>query len=87
MGRGGFRLLAETTATQIWTDWDPDESPAPAGCFSMGSLSDDLVDTGRLDPGETEWFVSMIHDAARHDRFSMSLTMFAVVAESGKITA
>jgi SAM-dependent methyltransferase len=84
---GGLQLLAETNATQIWTDWDPDESPAPAGCFSMRSLADDLVDTGQLEPGETERFVSAIHDAARHDRFSMSLTMFAVVAESGKITA
>jgi len=78
----GLRLLAETTATQIWTEWDPDESPAPAGCFSMRSLAEDLVSVGQLGPSEIDQFVSTVHDAARNGRFSMSIIVFAVIAES-----
>ena len=25
----GFGMIAETSATHVWTTWDPDESPAP----------------------------------------------------------
>jgi len=78
----GLRLLAETTSTQIWTEWNPDESPAPAGCFSMRSLAEDLVSVGQLGPSEIDQFVSTVHDAARNDRFSMSIIVFAVIAES-----
>ena len=77
----GFEQLTETRVTQTWSEWNPDQSPAPDGCFSMRSLVDDLVADGRIDPSETERFVSTIHDAARNHRFSMSITMFAVVAE------
>ena len=72
--------LARTDATQTWTAWDPDVSPAPLGCFSMQSLADDLVATDRLAAAERERFVSTIHEAARLGRFSMRLTMYAVVA-------
>jgi SAM-dependent methyltransferase len=72
--------LARTEATQTWTTWDPDESPAPLGCFSMESLADDLVATDRLATADRERFVSTIHDAARRGQFLMRLTMFAVVA-------
>ena len=72
--------LARTKATQTWTTWDPDESPAPLGCFSMESLADDLVATDRLATANRQHFVSTIHDAARRGEFSMRLTMFAVVA-------
>lgn len=71
---------ARTHATQIWTTWDPDESPAPLGCFSMESLADDLVASDRLPSADHRRFVSTIHEAARRGRFSMRLTMFAVVA-------
>jgi SAM-dependent methyltransferase len=81
----GFELVARTTATQHWNAWDPDESPAPEGCFSISSLADDLVDAGQLEVGDRKWFVSTIHEAARHDRFSMALTMFAVVAAAPTI--
>jgi SAM-dependent methyltransferase len=80
----GFDQLTETRATQVWTAWNPDESPAPDGCFSMSSLADDLVAAGQLDPAETGRFVATIHDAARQDRFSMALTMFAVVGQTTK---
>ena len=59
----GFELVARTTATQYWNGWDPDESPAPEGCFSMSSLADDLVDAGQLEVGDRKWFVSTIHEA------------------------
>ena len=72
--------IARTEATQTWTTWDPDESSAPLGCFSMESLADDLVATGRLATANRQRFVSTIHDAARRGQFLMRLTMFAVVA-------
>jgi len=76
----GCELVARAEATQTWTSWDPDESPAPVGCFSMESLADDLVARGRLPRTGRPAFVAAIHDAARGCRFSMRLTMFAVVA-------
>ena len=80
VGAAGCVPLARTEATQTWTTWDPDESPAPLGCFSMESLADDLVATDRLASADRQRFVSTIHDAARRGQFSMCLTMFAVVA-------
>ncbi len=76
----GLEVVAETTATHHWKAWDPDRSPAPEGCFSMSSLAEDLVETGQLAAADQGRFVSTIHDAARAGRFSMSLTMFGVVA-------
>lgn len=76
----GLDVAAETTAEQVWTDWDPDLSPTPTGCFSMWSLADDLVARGRIGADTTEDLVATIHDAARHGRFAMTLTMFAVAA-------
>lgn len=78
----GVEVTATTSATQTWNTWNPDQSPAPDGCFSMSSLADDLVDAGQLDPGDRNRFVSTIHDAARGGRFSMSLTMYAVIASA-----
>lgn len=76
----GLELVAETSATQTWDAWNPDESPAPDGCFSMSSLADDLVDRGELEVVDRERFVSTIHGAAHDGRFSMALTMHAVIA-------
>jgi SAM-dependent methyltransferase len=76
----GCEPLARTEATQTWTAWDPDGSPAPLGCFSMESLADDLIARERLAIADRERFVSTIHGAARRGRFSMRLTMFGVVA-------
>lgn len=76
----GLDPVVSTRATQRWTGWNPDATPAPLGCFSMESLADDLVAAERLAPAERDRFVSRIHVAARRGRFSMSLTMFAVVA-------
>src|SRR5437868_4660857 len=80
----GLELLDQTTATQQWPAWDPDASPAPDGCFSMSSLAGDVIDAGELDVGDRDWFVSTVHAAAREDRFSMALRMFAVIATADK---
>ena len=76
----GLVPLATAEATHTWTAWNPDESPAPDGCFSMQSLADDLVDAGQLAPADRDGFVSTIRQAALRDQFSMALTMYAVVA-------
>jgi SAM-dependent methyltransferase len=76
----GLDVRAETRVRHSWTEWDPDATPAPDGCFSMRSLADDLVEAGELDPSGAEAFVATIHDAARDGEFAMTLEMFAVVA-------
>ena len=76
----GLELIGHTSATQNWNAWNPDESPAPDGCFSMSSLAENLVDAGQIGDDDQERFVSTVHAAAREGRFAMTLTMFAVVA-------
>lgn len=76
----GLTVLARTEATHRWTSWDPDVDAAPAGCFSMRSVADDLVEAGRLTSREGDEFVSTIEDAARSAQFAMRLTMHAVIA-------
>lgn len=76
----GLVPLAATEATQTWTRWDPDETPAPDGCFSMHSLADDLVAADQLALVDRERFVSTIQHAARRNQFSMNLTMYGVAA-------
>ena len=80
----GLELVDQTKDTQRWADWNPDESPAPDGCFSMSSLAEDLVDAGQLAADDRDRFVSTIHAAAREGCFSMALTMFGVVAKAGR---
>lgn len=75
----GFRDVASTQATQVWSGWDPDASPIPAGFFfSMREFAQDIVDAGELDHSLLERFVATAHDAARDGRFTMALTMYAV---------
>ncbi len=76
----GFTLLARTEQTHTWTRWNPHESPTPDGCFSMESLADHLVEAGQLAPDERAAFVQTIRTAALRNQFTMSLTMYAVVA-------
>jgi hypothetical protein len=76
----GLSVAATSSATQRWSEWDPDASPAPAGCFSMSSLAEDLVDRGQLEPEASDRFVEAVSEAARAGRFSMRLTMHAVLA-------
>jgi SAM-dependent methyltransferase len=79
-GTAGFTPLARTAQTHTWTEWNPDVSPAPHGCFSMASLADDLVDAGQLTSGDQAAFVSTVETPARRNQFTMSLTMYAVIA-------
>ncbi len=76
----GLTRVATTKEPHTWTAWNPDQSPAPDGCFSMESLADDLVTAGQLAPADRERFVATVHDAARRNRFSMQLTMHAVIS-------
>jgi SAM-dependent methyltransferase len=76
----GLADVAETSATHVWTEWNPDANPAPDGCFSMESLAGDLVESGELDQAAADRFVETIHAAARRGDFTMTLTMHAVVA-------
>ncbi len=78
----GLAAFAEMKATHTWDSWNPDESPAPDGCFSMQSLADDLINAEQLTLADREEFVSTIHHAARRGQFSMRLTMYAIVASS-----
>jgi SAM-dependent methyltransferase len=78
--RAGLTPVAATVETHTWHEWDPDASPAPEGCFSMQSLAADLVEAGQLATHEQATFVETVHAAARDGRFSMRLTMSAVVA-------
>lgn len=78
----GVEPVAVTSATQVWDTWDPDESVAPPGCFSMSSLADDLVGVGQLPCHQRTEFISTIHAAARAGSFKMTLTMFAVVGKA-----
>jgi SAM-dependent methyltransferase len=78
----GLIELGENVPTEVWTEWNPDQSPAPDGCFSMRSLADDLVDRGHLHRADTDRFISTVHDAARRGQFSMSLTMHALIART-----
>lgn len=73
-------VTMETTDTQVWTEWNPDEPAAPDGCFSRASLADDLVEKGQLQAGAQSHFVDAIHEAAPRQRFKTSLTMHAVIA-------
>lgn len=78
----GLEVVAKTEAAQHWTEWDPDDSPAPHGLFSMSSLADDLVDAGELAREEHGSFVATVERAARERRLSIGLTMFAVIARA-----
>lgn len=76
----GCVVTAQASEIQHWTQWDPDEAPAPDGCFSMESLAEDLVAKGHLRSDAVAQFVGEIHDAARQHRFEMSLGMYALIA-------
>ena len=75
----GLLDVATTQATQFWSDWDPDASPAPSGFLPMSGLAEEMVEAGELDPDDVGGFVETAHRAAREGRFAMSLTMHAVV--------
>ena len=87
VGAAGCVPLARTEATQTWTILPPRCVAGTACfCFSMESLADDLVATGRLTTDDRQRFVSTIHNAARRGQFFMSLTMSGVVAVAPEVS-
>ena len=76
----GLRPLAESSAVQVWSSWNPDASARPDGWAPMSLHADDLIAAGNLAHYERGWFVDTISDAARQGRFAMRLTMHALVA-------
>jgi len=76
----GLVPLAETTATQVWSSWDPDESPRPHGWAPMVVMAESLVDAGQLTADEVDQFVETVEEAARQGRFTMHLTMHSLIA-------
>ncbi len=76
----GLIPLAETSATQIWSSWDPDESPRPHGWAPMPVMAQAMVEAGQLRADEIDRFVETVEEAARQGRFTMRLTMHSVIA-------
>jgi SAM-dependent methyltransferase len=76
----GLRDIIASQTTQVWSSWDPDASPAPDGCFPMRDLAHDCIDADELNPDDLDRFVTAAHEAARQGRFTMSLTMHAMIA-------
>ncbi len=78
--RAGLVPVAETSATQVWTSWDPDVSPRPDGWAPMAATATAMVEAGELAADGVAAFVETVEEAARSGRFTMGLTMRAVVA-------
>jgi SAM-dependent methyltransferase len=74
----GVIHLDHTAATHVWTHWDPDTEPAPAGVWPLAPVVEQMVEAGLLDAEPAKRFVADLLHAARNDRFFMSLGMFAV---------
>jgi LmbE family N-acetylglucosaminyl deacetylase/SAM-dependent methyltransferase len=76
----GLVPVAETSATHVWSGWDPDDSPRLDGWAPWSATAAAMVEAGQLLPDEVAGFVETVETAARQGRFSMRLTMRAVVA-------
>ena len=76
----GLVPLADASATQVWSNWNPDESPRPDGWVPMAVMAEALVDAGQLAADEVDRFVETAEEAARQGRFTMRLTMRSLVA-------
>ncbi|WP_162448528.1 methyltransferase domain-containing protein [Phytoactinopolyspora mesophila] len=74
----GVVELEATAATHIWTDWKPDTEYAPAGIFPIAPIVRQMIAADVLDPVLGERFIEQLLQAARDDRFFMSVGMFAV---------
>ncbi|MDQ4131901.1 MAG: methyltransferase domain-containing protein [Actinomycetota bacterium] len=79
----GLRDIEGTCATHVWSEWDPDSQPAPSGMIPVRPLIERLVANDVLDAAMGERFLEQVLDAARRDRFYMSLTMVAVIGTRG----
>jgi SAM-dependent methyltransferase len=75
----GLADIDGVCATHTWTFWDPDSAPGPAGMFPFRGMVDQLVNTGVLDREMGDRFAEQALEAARRDRFYMSLSLVAVM--------
>jgi SAM-dependent methyltransferase len=76
----GLVPLAEASATQVWSSWDPDASPRPDGWVRMVVMAESMVEAGQLATDEVDRFVKTAEAAARQGRFTMRLTMRSLSA-------
>jgi SAM-dependent methyltransferase len=67
-----------TGAVHVWTQWNPDMAPAPAGLFPIREVVGQLVELGHLAAEVAERLVTELEDLARRDRLCISLSMLAV---------
>jgi len=74
----GVTDLESAGAAHVWTEWNPDETPAPPGLLPMRAIVPQLADMGLITPELGTRFVESAEDAGRRGRFCVSLTMFAV---------
>jgi SAM-dependent methyltransferase len=74
------RLLEveHTTATHVWSAWDPDSASSPPGLAPRRGVLPTLVGAGALDEDDARRFVRLAEEADRNDRFSMSVSMTSV---------
>jgi SAM-dependent methyltransferase len=75
----GLVDVEHTAATHVWTEWDPDLEPGPAGLFPLAIMFGQLADLGRVEEGTARSLADDLMDRARRGRLFISLTMFAVV--------
>jgi SAM-dependent methyltransferase len=74
----GLTDLAHTATSHIWSAWDPDVDPGPAGLFPLRDVLDDVVARHGLDDGDADRFLDLLEGAARADRLYLSVSMTAV---------
>jgi SAM-dependent methyltransferase len=65
-------------AAHVWTEWNPEESPAPPGLLPLRAMVPQLAEMGLISSEMGSRFVESAEDAGRRGRFCVSLTMFAV---------
>jgi SAM-dependent methyltransferase len=85
----GLVPLVETSATQVWSSWDPDVLPRLDGWAPMAVMAEAMVEAGQLRADEVDRFVETVEEAARQGRFTMRLTMHSLIAAApagGRLT-
>ena len=63
--------------THLALTWDPDTQEQVPGFFPLRMIAGVMAEQGLLDAQDAETTIQRLEDAARRDRFFVSLTMFA----------
>jgi SAM-dependent methyltransferase len=74
----GVADLEVVGAAHVWSRWNPDTESTPPGLFPLQPTVDQLVERGLLSRPMGTRFTASLADAARRDRLSIAVTMFAV---------